>query len=144
MSRRRISPHGRRVAAGLSRFGNRRREALSQLPFPARTLCPRFIYRCPNCRQRFSSSAPRSNAQSPVSPVAAHTTAASSILVFAATFERVIVAAFASNAEPHAPATASAVIILLGLWRSYPPHNFASSACRAKSRHLSIFPIRDN
>jgi SprT protein len=52
--RRRIPPHGTewRHACRDLRIADEKR--CHNLPFPARTYSPRFIYRCPNCRQEFS------------------------------------------------------------------------------------------
>ena len=51
--RRRISPHGpewREACRDLDIADERR---CHNLPFPAKSYPPRFVYRCPNCRQEF-------------------------------------------------------------------------------------------
>jgi SprT protein len=51
--RRRISPHGAEWRQACADLGIADEKRCHILPFPARTYAPRFIYRCPNCRQQF-------------------------------------------------------------------------------------------
>jgi SprT protein len=51
--RRRILPHGDEWRAACRDLGITGEKRCHNLPFPARRYTPRFIYRCPNCRQDF-------------------------------------------------------------------------------------------
>jgi SprT protein len=52
-SRRRISPHGPEWQQACRDLGIAGEKRCHTLPFPAKHYAPRFIYRCPNCRQDF-------------------------------------------------------------------------------------------
>jgi SprT protein len=51
--RRRILPHGAEWQQACRDLGIADEKRCHSLPFPARRYAPRFIYRCPNCRQEF-------------------------------------------------------------------------------------------
>ena len=51
--RRRISPHGVEWEQACADLGIADEKRCHNLPFPARTYAARFIYRCPNCHQKF-------------------------------------------------------------------------------------------
>jgi SprT protein len=51
--RRRISPHGVEWQQACVDLGIADEKRCHNLPFAARTYAPRFVYRCPNCRQEF-------------------------------------------------------------------------------------------
>jgi predicted SprT family Zn-dependent metalloprotease len=51
--RRRILPHGTEWQQACRDLGIADEKRCHNLPFPARRYIPRFIYRCPNCRQEF-------------------------------------------------------------------------------------------
>ena len=51
--RRRISPHGTEWRQACVDLGIADEKRCHNLPFPARTLAARFVYRCPNCNQEF-------------------------------------------------------------------------------------------
>jgi predicted SprT family Zn-dependent metalloprotease len=51
--RRRILPHGAEWQQACCDLGIADEKRCHHLPFPARRYTPRFIYRCPNCRQEF-------------------------------------------------------------------------------------------
>ena len=51
--RRRISPHGADWQQACVDLGIADEKRCHNLPFPARTLAARFVYRCPNCHQEF-------------------------------------------------------------------------------------------
>jgi SprT protein len=52
-ARRRISPHGQEWRQACIDLGIADEKRCHNLPFPARTHAPRFVYRCPNCLQEF-------------------------------------------------------------------------------------------
>ena len=79
--RRRISPHGSEWQHACRDLGIAGEKRCHTLPFPAKRYARRFVYRCPNCR-RDSLAYARSNAQSPVWPVAARIAVATSMYVF--------------------------------------------------------------
>jgi SprT protein len=51
--RRRIPPHGNEWRKACADLGIANEKRCHNLPFPARSYAPRFVYRCPNCRQEF-------------------------------------------------------------------------------------------
>ncbi len=51
--RRKISPHGVEWQQACIDLGIANEKRCHNLPFPARTLAARFVYRCPNCRKEF-------------------------------------------------------------------------------------------
>jgi SprT protein len=51
--RRKISPHGVEWRQACIDLGITDEKRCHNLPFPARTLAARFVYRCPNCRKEF-------------------------------------------------------------------------------------------
>jgi SprT protein len=51
--RRKISPHGVEWQQACIDLGIADEKRCHNLPFPARTFTARFVYRCPNCRQKF-------------------------------------------------------------------------------------------
>jgi SprT protein len=51
--RRKISPHGVEWQQACIDLGIADEKRCHNLPFPARTLAARFVYRCPNCRKEF-------------------------------------------------------------------------------------------
>jgi SprT protein len=51
--RRRIPPHGVEWRQACVDLGISDEKRCHNLPFPARTYAPRFVYHCPNCRQEF-------------------------------------------------------------------------------------------
>ena len=51
--RRRVLPHGEEWQQACRDLGFTGEKRCHNLPFPARRYTPRFIYRCPNCRQDF-------------------------------------------------------------------------------------------
>jgi SprT protein len=51
--RRRLLPHGAEWQQACRDLGIADEKRCHSLPFPARRHTPRFIYRCPNCRQEF-------------------------------------------------------------------------------------------
>lgn len=51
--RRRVLPHGEEWQQACRDLGIADEKRCHNLPFPARRYTPRFIYRCPNCRQKF-------------------------------------------------------------------------------------------
>jgi len=51
--RRRLLPHGAEWQQACRDLGIADEKRCHNLPFPARRHTPRFIYRCPNCRQEF-------------------------------------------------------------------------------------------
>jgi SprT protein len=53
VGRRTISPHGAEWQRACVDLGIADEKRCHNLPFPARTLAARFVYRCPNCRQEF-------------------------------------------------------------------------------------------
>ena len=53
VGRRRISPHGAEWQQACVDLGIADEKRCHNLRFPARTYAPRFVYRCPNCRQEF-------------------------------------------------------------------------------------------
>ena len=79
--RRRISPHGSEWQRACRDLGIAGEKRCHTLPFPAKRYAPRFIYRS-QIAGAISLAYARPNAQSPVSPVAARITAASSMFVF--------------------------------------------------------------
>ena len=54
VGRRRILPHGDEWRAACCDLGITGEKRCHNLPFPAMRYTPRFIYRCPNCRQDFA------------------------------------------------------------------------------------------
>jgi SprT protein len=53
VGRRRLLPHGTEWQQACRDLGIADEKRCHSLPFPARRHTPRFIYRCPNCRQEF-------------------------------------------------------------------------------------------
>ena len=53
VGRRRILPHGTEWRQACRDLGIADEKRCHNLPFPARTLAARFVYRCPNCHQEF-------------------------------------------------------------------------------------------
>jgi SprT protein len=53
VGRRKISPHGVEWRQACVDLGIADEKRCHNLPFPARTLAARFVYRCPNCQQEF-------------------------------------------------------------------------------------------
>ena len=53
VGRRRILPHGTEWRQACRDLGIVDEKRCHNLPFPARTLAARFVYRCPNCHQEF-------------------------------------------------------------------------------------------
>jgi predicted SprT family Zn-dependent metalloprotease len=53
VGRRRIPPHGTEWRQACVDLGIADEKRCHNLPFPARTYVAQFIYRCPNCRQKF-------------------------------------------------------------------------------------------
>jgi SprT protein len=53
VGRRKISPHGAEWQQACVDLGIADEKRCHNLPFPARTVTARFVYRCPNCRQEF-------------------------------------------------------------------------------------------
>jgi SprT protein len=53
VGRRKISPHGVEWQQACIDLGITDEKRCHNLPFPARTLAARFVYRCPNCHQEF-------------------------------------------------------------------------------------------
>ena len=53
VGRRRLLPHGTEWRQACRDLGIADERRCHNLPFPARRHTPRFIYRCPNCRQEF-------------------------------------------------------------------------------------------
>jgi SprT protein len=51
--RRRIAPHGTEWRQACVDLGIADEKRCHNLPFPARAYAARFVYRCPNCRQKF-------------------------------------------------------------------------------------------
>jgi SprT protein len=51
--RRKISPHGVEWQQACIDLGIANEKRCHNLPFPARSLAARFVYRCPNCRKEF-------------------------------------------------------------------------------------------
>jgi len=51
--RRRISPHGNEWQQACRDLGITGEKRCHTLPFPAKRITPRFLYRCPNCRRDF-------------------------------------------------------------------------------------------
>lgn len=51
--RRRILPHGAEWRQACCDLGIADEKRCHNLPFPAQTYAARFVYRCPNCRQKF-------------------------------------------------------------------------------------------
>ena len=51
--RRRVLPHGEEWQQACRDLGIADEKRCHNLPFPAKRYTPRFIYRCPNCRQEF-------------------------------------------------------------------------------------------
>jgi SprT protein len=51
--RRRIPPHGAGWRKACVDLGIANEKRCHNLPFPARSYAPRFVYHCPNCRQEF-------------------------------------------------------------------------------------------
>lgn len=51
--RRRVLPHGEEWHQACRDLGITDEKRCHNLPFPARRYTPRYIYRCPNCRQEF-------------------------------------------------------------------------------------------
>jgi predicted SprT family Zn-dependent metalloprotease len=51
--RRRIPPHGAEWRNACSDLGIVDEKRCHNLPLPARTYAARFVYRCPNCHQKF-------------------------------------------------------------------------------------------
>jgi SprT protein len=52
--RRRIPPHGIEWQQACVDLGIADEKRCHNLPFPVRTYAARFVYRCPNCRQKFA------------------------------------------------------------------------------------------
>jgi predicted SprT family Zn-dependent metalloprotease len=52
--RRRILPHGTEWRQACRDLGINGEKRCHNLPFPAKSYAPRFIYRCPNCHRHFS------------------------------------------------------------------------------------------
>ena len=53
VGRRRIAPHGEEWRAACCDLGIADEARCHNLPFAAKTHAPRYVYRCPNCRQEF-------------------------------------------------------------------------------------------
>jgi predicted SprT family Zn-dependent metalloprotease len=53
VGRRRIAPHGEEWRQACRDLGIADEARCHDLPFPAKTYAPRYVYRCPNCKEEF-------------------------------------------------------------------------------------------